>query len=244
MKDKSDKPTGKYLNVKSFYTVLILLALTLALITKFISDNKFERLSVEDDYSYTDFSFTFPIITEPPVTADVNEQVTGVADTRPPVTENTKVAETVPTTLFNACVPYKGSFALPVGDTVCKGYSNSAPVYSATMKDWRVHNAIDFAAVKGDRVCAISPGKVTSVYSDELYGTVAVVDHGNGMLAFYCGLAQEGCAEVGDIVQASDTIGYIDTVPCESADNEEHLHFEITVNGEKVNPLAVIGKEG
>ncbi len=243
MSDKK-KPNqiGKYMNVKSFYTVLILLALTLALITKFVSENSFGKLSVEDDYSYGDFSFSFPVLTEPPVTAGVNDPVTNIPDTRPPATDSATAAETVPDTLFEAAVPYTGNFSLPLGETVSKGYSNSLPVYSNTMRDWRAHNAVDFAGVKGDRVSAISAGKVTAVYQDALYATVAVIDHGGGIAAYYCGLAPEGCAQAGDILQTGDTVGYLDTVPCESEDGNEHLHFEITVNGERADPLAVMGR--
>lgn len=239
---KGDNKLGKITNVKSIYTVLILVAITLALVTKFISGNDFKKLSLEDEYSHSEYNFPTLNFTEFPEPTGVNEEVPGVKDTRPIVTEEAPTDTTVPTTLFKSEEPYKGSFDLPLGGTISKGYSDFVPVYSTTMKDWRVHNAVDFAGVKGDRVAAISPGKVTTVYEDTLYGTVAVIDHGNGVSAYYCGLASEGCVEVGDIVETSDTVGYLDTVPCEKDDGVEHLHFEITVNGKKVNPLEVMGK--
>ncbi|HZK21727.1 MAG TPA: M23 family metallopeptidase [Oscillospiraceae bacterium] len=246
MNDKTgNNKIGNIKNPKKLYAILILIAITLALTTKFISDNDFSRLSLEDEYTHSQYNFPSLNFTEPENEADANEEVTGVKDTRQVETE--KVPEstkgtTVPATSFKAEEPYKGRFDLPLGGAISKGYSDFIPVYSATMKDWRVHNAVDFAGVKGDRVAAISPGKVEAVYEDPLYGTVAVIDHGNGISAYYCGLSAEGCVEVGDIVEASDTVGYLDTVPCEQEDGAEHLHFEITVNGKKVNPLEVMGK--
>lgn len=240
-KTENNKPI-KIRNVKSFYTILVIIAITLTLVTKFVSNNDFKKLSIEDEYSHSEYKFPELNFTVEPEPTNVNEDVTGVKDTRPVEKEEAPADTTVPATLFKSEKPYKGSFDLPLGGTISKGYSDFVPVYSATMKDWRVHNAVDFAGVKGDRVAAISPGKVTTVYEDTLYGIVAVIDHGNGVSAYYCGLSAEGCVEAGDIVEASDTVGYLDTVPCEKEDGTVHLHFEITVEGKRVNPLEVMGK--
>lgn len=244
MKEKlNNEKLGKVFSVKGLYTFLVLLVLTIALITKFISDNNVGKLNIEDDYS--SYSFSMPVITDG---ADVNDNVTGVRDTRPQVTAGTTAPSTTvkaeeKTTLFKAVLPYDGEFTLPLGDKVSAAYSASVPVYNSTLKDWRVHNAVDFTGVKGDRVASIAAGKVTSVTQDTLYGTVVVIDHGNGLIARYCGLAEEGCAESGNILKAGETIGYLDNVPCESADATVHLHFETTVNGKSENPLAVMGIE-
>ncbi len=239
----SKPPYGGMFSTKSIYTFLILLALTVALVTKFVTDNNGGTLSIEDDYS-SGYTFTMPEITDEPDTEDVGDIVTNVPDTRPNTTAitSTTAKTTVPETKFKAAVPFNSAgFTYPLGDAVSRTYSDSTPVYNATMGDWRVHNAVDFAGVKGDRVASVAPGQVTMVYEDTLFGNVVAVDHGNGLVAYYCGLAAEGRAEAGDILKSGQTIGYLDTVPYESTDGAQHLHFEMTLNNESVNPLEIMG---
>ncbi|MCR5484454.1 MAG: M23 family metallopeptidase, partial [Clostridiales bacterium] len=79
------------------------------------------------------------------------------------------------------------------------------------------------------------------IFSDELWGTVMVIDHGNGVTAKYCGLSSELSLKKGDSVQKYQIIGRLGRIPIESADGT-HLHFEMTVNGETVDPLEALNK--
>lgn len=163
--------------------------------------------------------------------------------TRPAPTESTAVADT--TAAEQAVLAQDDgitraeTFSLPLGGGVDKAYSNGDMVQSKTMGDWRVHNGVDFRGTVGDQVRAVNNGVVKSVYDDVLWGTVVEIDHGDGLVARYCGLGKGSTLSVGDKVNINDRIGNLGAVPVESAD-EVHLHFEMRQDGKTVNPLEVM----
>ena len=89
---------------------------------------------------------------------------------------------------------------------------------------------------------AINNGVVKAVYDDVLWGTVVEIDHGQGMIAKYCGLGKGSTPEVGEKVKINDRVGNLGTIPIESAD-DVHLHLEILQDGKAVEPLAAMGKD-
>lgn len=134
------------------------------------------------------------------------------------------------------------TFSLPLEAGIAKAYSNGEMVQSKTMGDWRVHNGADFKGTVGDAVKAINNGVVKAVYDDVLWGTVVEIDHGQGMIAKYCGLGKGSTPEVGEKVKINDRVGNLGTIPIESAD-DVHLHLEILQDGKAVEPLAAMGKD-
>lgn len=134
------------------------------------------------------------------------------------------------------------TFSLPLEAGIAKAYSNGEMVQSKTMGDWRVHNGVDFKGTVGDAVKAINNGVVKAVYDDVLWGTVVEIDHGQGMIAKYCGLGKGSTPEVGEKVKINDRVGNLGTIPIESAD-DVHLHLEILQDGKAVEPLAAMGKD-
>lgn len=134
------------------------------------------------------------------------------------------------------------TFSLPLEAGIAKTFSNGEMVQSKTMGDWRVHNGVDFKGAVGDAVKAINNGVVKAVYDDVLWGTVVEIDHGQGMVAKYCGLGKGSTPEVGEKVKINDRVGNLGTIPIESAD-DVHLHLEILQDGKAVEPLAAMGKD-
>ena len=139
--------------------------------------------------------------------------------------------------------PYTGYYALPMGTDIRKDYSAGEMVKNVTTNDWRVHDGIDFGGAAGNDVIAIQSGTVSKVYNDSLWGNVVEIDHGKGLVAKYCGLADKDLPKAGDKVDQFDRIGTLGTVPVEAADGS-HLHFSITVNGKTVDPLEAMNKLG
>ena len=139
--------------------------------------------------------------------------------------------------------PYSGSFALPMGTDISKDYSYGKLMLNATTQDWRTHEGVDFGGSVGNDVMAIHDGKVTQVYTDSLWGSVIVIDHGCGIIAKYCGMDENNLPQKGDEVKKFQVIGKLGVIPIEQGDGS-HLHFEITVNGKNEDPLKVMNKLG
>lgn len=131
-------------------------------------------------------------------------------------------------------------FIFPLTNNIIKDYSDNVAVKSNTLGDWRVHNGIDFTAKTGDTVKAVKSGSVNAVYIDKLWGTVVEIDHGDSIVAKYCGLKDGTTPSVGDVLQQGETVGTVGLIPSEAAD-EPHLHFEMTVSGKTADPIEVMG---
>lgn len=125
---------------------------------------------------------------------------------------------------------------------IAKAYSAGTPVYSETMKDWRVHTGMDVTAEAGAEVQACANGQVKQTYTDSMLGNVAVIEHGDYEFS-YCGLGENFLVKEGDIVTKGQAIGTVTAVPCEAAE-AAHLHVEVRRDGAYLNPQSVIeGKE-
>lgn len=245
---KNDKTMKK---VKYAYTFALLLALGTALIAKISTENALGNLApIESDYvtittekaTSKDSAF---LTTEPDF--EVRQNLTNVPDTRgetEETTENETEEETKEEAAKNSkyATPYQDYYSLPLGTDILKDYSPDKPTYSATMGDWRTHSGIDFKAAEGEQVKAISYGTVTNIYDDTLWGTVVTIDHGNGVIAKYCGFNKDTLEiKKGTEVESGSLLGYLGTIPCEKSELS-HLHFEISYNGENVEPLELMGK--
>lgn len=175
----------------------------------------------------------------------VNEPATDVPDTRPTTTTTTTVTTTTTTTTTapdeEANAPVTSQLmVLPMGNQLVKEFSDGKAVYSDTMADFRTHDGADFAGQSGDKVVAVSAGKVTEVKEDALWGKTITIDHDHGITSTYCGVT--ATVKEGDTVKAGDAIGVLSDIPCELLSGH-HLHLEIAVNGETVDPVEAIGLE-
>ena len=118
-----------------------------------------------------------------------------------------------------------------------KGQSATELMYSKTLEDWRIHNGTDIAAKIGTTVCAASDGVIEEAKKDIMYGYTIIIDHGNNIKSIYCNLTGTAMVQKGKTVERGEPIGMVgDSAICETSD-EAHLHFEITVDGNYVNPL-------
>lgn len=108
----------------------------------------------------------------------------------------------------------------------------------------RSHNGIDITAgapgkVNGYDIVAFMDGTVSvsqfgssgSGYGG--YGNVLVLDHGNGVQTLYAHMLKLG-VPVGKKVKAGDKIGEVGNT---GASQGAHLHFEVRINDNPVNPL-------
>ena len=131
-------------------------------------------------------------------------------------------------------------FAAPVSGEVACGYSSDELIYSKTMADWRVHTGVDFAADLGEPVSAAGDGTVKKIYSDDLFGTTVIVDHGNGVCSIYSNLAATPAVSEGDTVSLGDTIGAVGDTAIGETGEVSHLHFAMEKDGARCDPFDYI----
>ncbi len=154
------------------------------------------------------------------------------------VQPQTEPKESVPTSLTVDEI----EFTLPADGGVLTGASLTVPVYSMTMNDHRTHTGVDIAVPLGSPVTSCADGVVASVFEDPMMGMTVTVDHGGEVTSVYKNLSVElpdGIA-VGTSVSAGDVIGAVGATALVECEEEAHLHFELTVNGEYVDPAEYI----
>jgi murein DD-endopeptidase MepM/ murein hydrolase activator NlpD len=155
--------------------------------------------------------------------------------TQAPTTATAAPTTTVPKTQ-NTIAEF---FVMPLGGIMTKQFSDEKLQFDETYNDWRLHQALDIAAERGTEVHASGDGKVSKVYEDSLLGNVVVIDHGNGIIAHYCGLNAATVKE-GQAVTAGEIIGGVGQVPCEKIE-QPHLHFAVQKDGRWIDPIEGLG---
>ena len=96
------------------------------------------------------------------------------------------------------------------------------------------HGAVDIAAPTGTPVYASAGGTVTTVACDsDGYGNYMIIDHGNGMKTLYAHLSKIEMCE-GQKVHQNDQIGLVGNT---GRSTGPHLHFEVRIKNQKVNPF-------
>ncbi|MBH28359.1 MAG: hypothetical protein CL789_03890 [Chloroflexi bacterium] len=101
-------------------------------------------------------------------------------------------------------------------------------------KDYRTfHGGVDFGASEGTPIYAPAAGVVVMSKTLDIRGTTTIIDHGIGIFTGYWHL-QESAVSVGQKLTRGDLIGYVGNTGLSTG---PHLHWEVWVNGNQVNPL-------
>ncbi|MDR0516951.1 MAG: M23 family metallopeptidase [Fibromonadaceae bacterium] len=107
------------------------------------------------------------------------------------------------------------------------------PVTGETEK---MHLGIDITGQRWVPIHAPANGRVDLIADSETMGRYVVIDHGNGIVTRY-GHMVKPFAKEGQIVKRFDVIGYMGNT---GRTTGNHLHYEVWVNGEAVNPVFYI----
>lgn len=100
-----------------------------------------------------------------------------------------------------------------------------------------LHRGVDFATSVGTPIIAPADGKVIKIHYSRTLGKTLVIDHGYGVRTLY-GHLLETEVKVGqevkrrDVIAATGKSGLLTTGP--------HLHYEVQVNGDPINPVNYI----
>jgi murein DD-endopeptidase MepM/ murein hydrolase activator NlpD len=104
------------------------------------------------------------------------------------------------------------------------------PVYKVK----KMHTGIDFAAEIGTPIYATADGKVISVdVKFSGYGKLVEIDHGFGYRSRYAHM-HEFAVRVGQNIKRGDLVGYVGNTGLSTA---PHLHYEVLINGNQVDPV-------
>ena len=95
------------------------------------------------------------------------------------------------------------------------------------------HHGLDIAAPKGSEVRAARNGIVEFVGWLNIYGRTVIIDHGGGYQTLYAH-NDRFLVEEGQYVVAGEKIA---TIGATGNTTGPHLHFEVIVNGKRVDPL-------
>ena len=132
--------------------------------------------------------------------------------------------------------PERLRFAMPVLGEITGEYSPDALQWNQTLGQWRTHEGIDISAPTGTAVMASEKGVVLSAYEDDLYGLVIELGHDGGYVTRYCSLGTLELVSVGDEVARNQVISSVGSGALLESADPPHVHFELTLNGEPVEP--------
>lgn len=124
-------------------------------------------------------------------------------------------------------VARKGSYSFiwPVNGTLTRGFGFTGG---------RQHNGIDVAAPSGTSIKAAASGTV--VHSDNTlkgYGNMIILSHSSGLSTVYAH-NKRNLVKKGQVVKKGEVIALVGST---GASSGPHLHFEVRLRGNAVNPM-------
>lgn len=121
---------------------------------------------------------------------------------------------------------------LPVSGRISSRFGVSSSIRSGT------HTGLDIACSEGTDIKVVAKGKVVFAQDNGPYGNLVKVDHGNGVETWYA-----HCSKIyvqdGDKVKSGDVIASVGTTGNSTG---PHLHLEIRIKGEAINPQKYLYK--
>jgi Peptidase family M23 len=143
--------------------------------------------------------------------------------------------------IFDHITPEKlwhGAFRLPLTGAVRGTNFGKRRILNGQPRS--PHTGADFPAPTGTPIHATQSGRV--VLAEELYfsGNTVIIDHGLGIYSLYGHLSATEVAE-GDAVKAGTVIGKVGATGRVTG---PHLHWGVTVNKARVNPVQLVAETG
>ncbi len=101
-------------------------------------------------------------------------------------------------------------------------------------KVWKMHYGIDFTAPSGTAIQATGDGIVERVENKRSgYGKNVVINHGYGFKTLYAHMSRTD-VKIGERIRKGQKIGLVGSTGTSTA---PHCHYEVWLNGNKVNPI-------
>lgn len=150
----------------------------------------------------------------------------------PDITPAPKPAATV--------APRREKAVAPVEGKVQWRFAVDELIYSPTLDQWMTHRGVDLAAPKGAEVRCPWAGTVEEVYEDDVLGFTVKVAHSGGICSFYSNLRSDCPVREGMLINAGTVVGYVGSSAIAECSDPSHLHFEVTKDGEAVDPMEYV----
>jgi murein DD-endopeptidase MepM/ murein hydrolase activator NlpD len=123
-----------------------------------------------------------------------------------------------------------GDLLRPVDAPITSGFGyRTHPVLGTE----RLHTGIDFGASEGTPIVAAADGTVESAGYLGGYGNAVIIDHGGDEATLYAHQSRLAVS-AGAEVSRGQLIGYVGSTGLSTG---PHLHFELRINGEPVDPM-------
>ena len=105
-----------------------------------------------------------------------------------------------------------------------------------TIGRYAVHGGVDIAADRGTTVSAFAAGTVSAVGNSEDFGLWLQMEHANGVTTFYAHCNQI-LVKSGEYIEAGESVACVGST---GKSTGPHLHFEIRLNGVRLDPMHYI----
>lgn len=98
------------------------------------------------------------------------------------------------------------------------------------------HTGIDLAAPEGTPVASAYGGRVTDSGENDVWGKYVLVEHSDGFETYYCHLSEIYAPEE-TVLRKGETLGLVGSTGWSTG---PHLHFEVRIDGIRVDPEPLI----
>lgn len=123
----------------------------------------------------------------------------------------------------------------PVDGEWTSGFGNRVNPVSGI---YMLHSGLDIAASTGTKIKAALDGKVTKADCNSANGNYIIMEHKGNVETMYCHCSKL-VAKVGENIRQGETIALVGSTGNSTG---PHLHFQIEINGNLLNPALVLAK--
>jgi len=200
-----------------------------------------QRLTTMAKLDKGEFDFDSPPAQGGPVEADAGTAITvpdfvgSLNDLSVQIEDRSKQLAVLETMLMSRNLQAE---VMPTGRPVNRGWLSSFfGIRTDPFTGLRVHHSgVDFAGKLGSDVVTVAAGVVNFAGKRSGYGNLVEINHGNGYMTRY-GHNLENLVKVGETVKKGQIISKMGT---SGRSTGPHVHFEVIVNGQTVNPRKYI----